>query len=64
MSFLHWHLIILAKRKSYNGLLNINNKSSAFESEIPPLHKLCLCNGDFALVGKQVCSIEHRLVQH
>ncbi len=25
--------VILVKRKSYNGLLNINNKFSAFESE-------------------------------
>ena len=26
-------------------------KPSAFESEIHPLHKLRLCNGDFALAG-------------
>lgn len=37
--------MILVKRKSYNGLLNINNKSSAFESEIHPLHKLCSQTG-------------------
>ena len=64
MSFLHWHPVILVKRKFYNGLLNINNKSSAFESEIHPLHKLYLCNWDFVLAEKQVCSMEHRLVQH
>ncbi len=32
MSFLHWHLVILVKRKFYNGLLNINNKRPVFES--------------------------------
>ena len=50
--------MILVKRKSYNGLLNINNKSSAFESEIHPLHKLYLCNWDFVLAGKQVWNID------
>ena len=28
-----------------------NNESSAFESEISPLRKLRLCNGDFAFAG-------------
>ena len=31
MSFLHWHPVILVKRKFYNGLLNISHRLSAFE---------------------------------
>lgn len=38
-------------------------KVASNEDVLHPLHKLCLCNGDFVLVEKQVCSIEHRLVQ-
>lgn len=36
---LDWHLVILVRKKSYNGLLNINNKLSAFESVIHKFYR-------------------------
>jgi len=40
--------------QAFSGGIFLSFKPSAFESEISPLHKLRLCNGDFALAGSKV----------
>ncbi len=40
--------------RTVSGGYSLLLKPSAFESEIHPLHKLRLCNGNFALAGGKV----------
>ncbi len=41
---------------------NIWSLISVKRKKLPVMR--CLCNGDFVLIEKHVCSIEHRLVQY
>ena len=49
--YYHNIIIFTGTIQGYVGGISFSFKPSAFESELHPLHKLCLCNGDFALAG-------------
>ena len=51
ITFYYHTLIFTGTIQVYGSGLHFSFKPSAFESEIHPLYKLRLCNGDFALAG-------------
>ena len=51
ITFYYHNLIFTGTIQVYGRGILFSFKPSAFESEIHPLHKLRLCNGDFALAG-------------
>ncbi|MDE7178919.1 MAG: hypothetical protein K2O59_13985, partial [Lachnospiraceae bacterium] len=51
LTFANMVTIITGTIQVYGSGLHFSFKPSAFESEIHPLYKLRLCNGDFALAG-------------